>query len=212
MPMTGSKVKSRILLLVALCAAATMVAWSQPWATLALTSGAAGDTLLPVTGQTMAPGLSAFGLTSLALLAALALAGVIFRLILGGVQLALGAGIVVTTIGVVSDPVAAAAPALIVLTGIQDVPALKDLVTQEVFTAWPFVSLIFGVLTAVSGILVIVSSRSWPQSGRKYAAPTAPVDPTVAPLNPARQTEEIDASHARIDAWDDLSRGGDPTS
>lgn len=212
MPMTGSKVKSRILLLVALCAAATMVAWSQQWATLSLTSGAAGDTLLPVTGQTMAPGLSAFGLTSLALLAALALAGVIFRLILGGVQLALGAGIVVTTIGVLSDPVAAAAPALIVLTGIQDVPALKDLVTQEVFTAWPFVSLIFGVLTAVSGILVIVSSRLWPQSGRKYAAPTATVDPRVAPLNRARQTGEIDASHARIDAWDDLSRGGDPTS
>lgn len=212
MPMTGQKSKSRLLLLVVFCAGLTMVAWSQPWLTLSLSSGVAGDKPLSVTGQTMAPGLSALGLTSLALLAALALAGTVFRLILGLVQSALGVGVALTALAALNDPVSSSAPALITITGIQDVPALKELVSGEVLTAWPFVSLVGGVLTAVSGILILLFSRSWPRAGRKYATPSIAVDPKVAPLVATPSQTEVDASHARIDAWDDLSRGGDPTS
>ncbi|MBK5239483.1 MAG: Trp biosynthesis-associated membrane protein [Actinomycetales bacterium] len=210
--MTGQKIKSRLLLLVALCAVLTMIAWSQTWLTLSLSSGVVGDTPLSVTGQTMAPGLSALGLTSLALLAALALAGTVFRLILGVVQLGLGIGVTFTAVAAMNDPTSAAAPALIVITGIQDVPALKELVSAQMLTAWPFVSLGVGILTAVSGILILFLSRSWPRAGRKYASSTTTVDPSIAPLVATKEQAEVDSSHARIDAWDDLSRGGDPTS
>lgn len=212
MPMTGQKSKSPILLLVTLCAVLVMVSWSQTWSTLSLASGVAGDTPVSVTGQTMAPGLSALGLTSLALLAALALAGKIFRLVLGVVQTLLGVVIAVTTVSVLNDPVAAAAPALIHITGVQDVPALREMISQLAITAWPFVSLVVGILTAVSGILILLYSRSWPQSGRKYAAPATGMDPLLAPLVNPLAAGDVDSSHARIDAWDDLSRGGDPTS
>jgi uncharacterized membrane protein (TIGR02234 family) len=212
MPMTGQKLKSRLLLLVALCAVFAMVAWSQPWVSLSLSQGIGGEAPLPITGQTMAPGLSAFGLTSLALVAALALAGPVFRIVLGVVQFALGAGILFSTVEALRNPVAAAAPALIDITGIQDIPALTAIVTQQSLTAWPFVSLAVGALTAISGVAIVVTSRSWPRSGRKYAAPTIPADPTVAPLVPSLDAADVDSSHARIDAWDDLSRGGDPTS
>ena len=216
MPMTGQKMKSRILLLVALCAVLVMVAWSQTWLSLSLTQGVGGEAPLPVTGQIMAPGLSAFGLTSLALLAALALAGPVFRIVLGAVQVALGVGIIVSTLSALADPIAAAAPALIDITGLQNIPALKEIVSSQSTTAWPYVSLGVGVLTAVTGIFILITARLWPRSGRKYAAPTDPVDPTVAPLvqplvQPLAQ-QDVDSSHARIDAWDDLSRGGDPTS
>lgn len=206
--MTSPKIKGRILLLVAVFAILVMVSWSQPWSTLSLASGVAGDTPISVTGQTMAPGLSALGLTSLALLAALALAGKGFRIVLGLVQSALGIVIAFTTISVLADPVTAASPALISITGVQDIPAIRELVSHQSMTAWPFVSLIVGVLTAVTGVLIIVTSRSWPASGRKYAAPTQPANPLVAPLAEG----DVDSSHARIEAWDDLSRGGDPTS
>ena len=212
MPMTGQKSKSPILLLVTLCAILVMMSWSQTWSTLSLASGVAGDTPVSVTGQTMAPGLSALGLTSLALLAALALAGTIFRFVLGVMQTLLGIVIAVTTVSVLNDPVDAAAPALIHITGVQDVPALREMISQLAITAWPFVSLVVGILTAASGIMILLYSRSWPQSGRKYAAPTTGMDPLLAPLVNPLSEGDVDSSHARIDAWDDLSRGGDPTS
>lgn len=212
MATSGSQIKSRTLLAVAVCAILVMVAWSQAWSTLSLASGVAGDTPVPVTGQTMAPGLSALGLTSLALVAALALAGRVFRIVLGAVQIVIGAVIGATSLSVLADPVAAAAPALISITGVQDVPAIRDLVSNQALTAWPFVSVAVGVLTVVTGVAIVLFAHKWPQSGRKYAATTAPVNPLTAPLVTPLATQDVDASHARIDAWDDLSRGGDPTS
>ena len=210
--MTGRHSKSRTLLFVAVCAIVVMVAWSQTWSTLSLASGVAGDTPVSVSGQTMAPGLSALALTSIALLAALALAGRVFRIILGSIQAVLGFVIFLTSLGVINDPVTAAAPALVSITGIQDVPSIAELVSRQALTAWPFVSVVAGVLTALSGVSIIVFSRTWPQSGRKYAASTQPVNPLVSPLLDPIGTHDVDTSHARIDAWDDLSRGGDPTS
>jgi len=160
----------------------------------------------------MAPGLSALALTSIALIAALALAGRAFRIILGAVQALLGTVIFLTALSVIADPVTAAAPALISITGIQDVPAIAELVSNQALTVWPFVSVAAGVLTALSGVFIILFSRTWPQSGRKYAATTQPVNPLVAPLLDNVNAVDGDSSHARIDAWDDLSRGGDPTS
>ena len=209
--MTGRQSKSRTLLLVAFCAIVVMVSWSQTWSTLSLASGVAGDTPVPVTGQTMAPGLSALALTSIALIAALALAGRAFRIVLGAVQAVLGTVIFFTASGVIADPVTAAAPALISITGIQDVPAIAELVSNQALTAWPFVSVVAGILTALSGVLIIVFSKMWPQSGRKYAAASQPLNPLVAPLANPVNAVDGDSSHARIDAWDDLSRGGDPT-
>ncbi|MFT6534001.1 MAG: putative membrane protein (TIGR02234 family) [Alpinimonas sp.] len=212
MPMTGQKVKSRILLLVAICAVLAMVAWSQTWLTLTLSQGIGTDAPIPVTGQTMAPGLSALGLTGLALLAALSLAGPVFRIVLGTVQVALGAGIILSALGALNDAIALAAPALIDITGIQDIPALKALVLEQDLSPWPYVSVGIGIVTAIAGILILVTSRLWPRSGRKYAASIPPVDPGGASLAAQPMVEDVDASHARIDAWDDLSRGSDPTS
>ena len=210
--MTGSRVKSRTLLLVAACAVLVMVTWSQTWSTLSLSSGIAGDTPVPVSGQTMAPGLSAIGLTSLALLAALALAGRIFRIVLGAIQVVLGVIIVYTAMNVLGDPVTAASPALITITGLQDIPAIRELVSGQATTAWPFVAGATGIVTGLAGLLIIVTARSWPQSGRKYAATEKPPSPLHSPLNTPLAQVDTESSHARIDAWDDLSRGGDPTS
>jgi uncharacterized membrane protein (TIGR02234 family) len=210
--MTGQRIKSRVLLLVAACAIVIMIAWSQTWSTLSLDSGVAGGAPVAVSGQTMAPGLSALGLTSLALLAALSLAGPVFRRVLGAIQLALGMIIAITTAGVLADSISAAAPALVTLTGVQDVPALRQLVVGESLSAWPFVAVGAGILTAVSGLLIVVTAGRWPLSGRKYAATQNTSSPSHSPLNSSLAQTDVDSSHARIDAWDDLSRGGDPTS
>lgn len=210
--MTGRRSKSRTLLLVALSAIVLLIAWSQTWSTLSLASGVAGEASVPVSGQTMVPGLSALALTSLALIAALALAGRVFRFVLGAVQLLLGVVICITSGSVVADPITAAAPALISLTGIQDVPAIAALVSNQALTAWPFVSIVAGVVTVLSGVVILSFSASWPQTGRKYAAATQPVNPSSASTAETSSAVDGDSSDARIDAWDDLSRGGDPTS
>jgi uncharacterized membrane protein (TIGR02234 family) len=212
MPMTGQKIKSRILLLVAICAVLAMVAWSQTWLTLTLSQGIGAEAPIPVTGQTMAPGLSALGLTGLALLAALSLAGPVFRVVLGTVQVALGVGIIFSALGALNDSIAVAAPALIDITGLQDIPALKAIVLDQELSPWAYASVGIGIVTAIAGILILVTSGLWPRSGRKYAASIPPVTPGGATLAVEPLVEDVDASHARIDAWDDLSRGSDPTS
>jgi uncharacterized membrane protein (TIGR02234 family) len=206
--MTAQRIKSRTLLAVALCAIAVMVGWSQPWATLVLVTGISGGDPVSVSGQTMVPGLSALALTSLALLAALALAGLWFRRVLGVVQAILGVVVVATAWGACVDPVAAASPALVEITGIQDIPALRELVTSSELTFWPVVTIVVGILTLLSGAATLIWATRWPVSGRKYSATSGS---SITPGALSNQTD-VDSSHARIDAWDDMSRGADPTA
>jgi uncharacterized membrane protein (TIGR02234 family) len=172
-------------------AALASLAWSQTWYLLRL-SGAE----LPVPGAIAGGALLPLALASLALVAALALAGPFFRVVLGILDALLGVCVVAVTVWSLSDPVRASLPVLVDATGLSnDEQAFLDEVASTVTTAWPFVGLAAGILMILTGLAIVVTSRAWPTAGARYSRTRA-------------ETPDGTAIHD----WDALSEGDDPTA
>jgi hypothetical protein len=185
------KPKLPLLLTALVAAGALFTAWTQSWILVDLVDGES----LAVDGSAAAPAASILALTTIVLTGALAIAGPVFRVILGGLEALLGVTVVISSIGAITDSIHAAAPTVSAATGIAGTASVAQLVSTIGVTAWPFVAVVAGVLIVVAGVLVIVTSRSWPDSGRRYSA---------VRTEPATGTDAADS-------WDALSAGNDPT-
>ncbi|MCU1578683.1 MAG: hypothetical protein JWP19_887 [Rhodoglobus sp.] len=186
--MDASRLKLLAILAGGVLGALTLIAWTQPWFALTLTNGRS----LAVAGQVAAPALSALGLASLALVAALAIAGRVFRVVLAAVEVVIGVLVVVSAAAALSTPVAASAATITDAVGESGANALAALVASVSATAWPYLALAFGALSALVGVAVLATTRRWPGPTRRYEA-TAVADDSAA------------------GNWDALSAGEDPT-
>lgn len=195
-PNRGKRVKYSLMLGSLVLAGLTLIAWTQQWLTVTLTDP--GRDVLTVDGAVAAPALAALALATLALGAALAIAGTVFRYILGVLEVLLGASVALSAVLVFLDPVGAAEAAVTDATGIAGTESVAAIVDSAVVTGWPAITLVLGVATAVAGIAVVVTARSWPRSSKKYSAVT---------LEPVATDDMPDA----VDSWDELTRGDDPT-
>lgn len=175
----------------------TLLAWTMPWFATTLGGGDEPNQVINVTGETAAPALAALGLAGLALIAALAIAGPLFRLILGALQVALGLAVAGSALGAIADPVTASASLVTETTGISGAESVAALITSTVPTAWPVVTVIVGVMSVVVGIFVVLTSRRWPAGSSRYQAV---------------RYEDADAPRSAVSDWDSLSDGSDPTS
>ena len=187
--MTPSRLRLISMVAIVVEAALVSLAWSQTWFLLRL-SGVE----LPVPGSIAGGALLPLALASLALVAALALAGPFFRVVLGVLDALLGVCVVAVCVWALSDPVRAALPVLIDSTGISGEGTLLGMVASAPATPWPFVALVLGVLTILTGVAVAVTSRAWPTSGARYT-----------------RTRAETADGTAIQDWDALSEGDDPT-
>lgn len=189
------RIRMLALLLPVLAAAAAFISWSQPWVTATLDDGR----VVVAGGDVAAPALPPFALAALALVGALALAGPVFRVILGVLQALLGAGIIASGLLVMSDPVAAAAPRVTEVTGVAGTEAVRVLVEAAVTTSWPVIAMVAGGAAVAIGLGIAITARQWPERSRRYDA---------VRLAPADGEGRLD----RLDAWDALSDGDDPTA
>lgn len=84
--------------------------------------------------------------------------------------------------------------------------------TAYAVTAWPWGTLVAGVLLVACGIAVLVTGRGW-RDNRRYDTSTATAPATSATSSAATAGTGAAASGPvdEIDAWDDLTRGEDPT-
>ncbi|MDF2444557.1 MAG: hypothetical protein JWR01_2760 [Subtercola sp.] len=218
------RLKSYTILAVIVWSGLVFLAWSQPWFSLHA-QGRAGDTVtVTVQGAVAAPALSALALAGLALSAALAIAGRVIRVVLGVLEFALGVSITVSSVSALIDPVQAGQSAITTATGVAGTSSIGQIATSAGTELWPFLAVASGVLMALTGILIVVSMRRWPESGRKYQpvtfaaadgrtsgnpadlvveSPAEPVKPVARDVNTTRT--------AAVDSWDSLTRGQDPT-
>jgi uncharacterized membrane protein (TIGR02234 family) len=197
--MTASRIRGLLLGATALAGALVFLAWSQPWYALTLVAAAgADDPVLTVGGDIAAAGLAALALTTLAVVAALAIAGPVFRRILGVLEALVGVAIIGLALVTIGDPVAASAPAITDATGISGSESVAALVSSVEGTLWPWMAVVFGALIIVIGVVVVLTAGRWPVTGRKY---------TRTRLEPADGTT-ADA----VAEWDALSDGDDPTA
>ena len=115
--MTASRLRALLLVATALLAALVLVAWSQPWFVLELSATSGDPAPLEVRGDVAAAALVPLALTVLAIVAALALAGPMFRIVFGALEALVGACIVAVTAAALAGPVAASASAVTEATG-----------------------------------------------------------------------------------------------
>lgn len=188
--MTPRRLKLSSILAGLALGALLLLAWTQPWVVLTLDDGSD----LSVGGDVAAPAQPALALAALALFASISIAGRFFRFVLGVLAAAIGGVIVLLAVPVVSDPVAAASPAITEATGLSGDSAIRDLVTASSPTLWPWLSVALGLLLVVLGLLVLATQSRWPGSSRKYQA---------------ARLETQDGS--AVTDWDALSEGHDPT-
>lgn len=189
------RIRMLALLFPVLAAAAALVAWSQPWVALTLDDGR----VVIAGGDAAAPALPPFALAALAVVGALALAGPVFRVILGAMQALLGAGIIASGALVLSDPVDAGALPVTEATGVAGTESVRALVVEVATTPWPSVAMVVGAAAVLVGVGIAVTARRWPARSRRYDA---------VRLAAADGEGRLD----RLDAWDALSDGDDPTA
>jgi len=189
---TPGRLKLLSLVAIALLAALIFAAWSQTWFTLTVEGKA-----FPVSGQVAGGALSALALASLALIAALAIAGRFFRVVLGILLSLLGVCVVAVSAFAIGNPIVAATSAITKATGVAGTRSVAQLVTATSITAWPFVAIVLGVLLVLLGLAIAPTARSWPESGRKYSR--------------SRLAGADAESQDPVQEWDALSNGDDPT-
>ncbi len=190
--MTGGRLKLVSLLGIAVLAVLLFAAWSQTWFTLTVQGKP-----FPVSGQLAGSALSALALASLALIAALAIAGPFFRVVLGILQALLGVCVIVVSAFALADPVVSATAAITKATGVAGAQSVAGLVTATSLTAWPVIAIVLGILLTLLGLTIAPTARSWPESGRKYTRSRL-VAADADGLDPVQE-------------WDALSEGDDPT-
>ncbi|MCU1407282.1 MAG: hypothetical protein JWQ43_3585 [Glaciihabitans sp.] len=183
------------ILAIPLFAALTLLSVTQRWWTVAVP-----DRALEVVGTTASPALSALALSSFALAAALAISGPVFRVILGILQLLIGATVVFGAVVSVTDPVSTSSTLITDATGVAGTESVASLVESVTMTGWPWLAIVSGALSALVGILLLVTSRRWPVASRKYQ----PVRLEGAEADPS-------APRDSVGDWDALSDGSDPT-
>ena len=177
---------------IGLVALLTLLTTTQTWWTLKLATRS-----LPIAGTVAGPALAALALCALVLAAALALAGPVFRLVLGLLQLLLAVTIVLTTILSLARPDQPSESAVQNATGIAGSNSIDHLIKSVTLTPWGFVAAALGVVAFILGIWLLATFRFWPAPSRKYQAVR------FQPANGPRD--------AVID-WDALSDGTDPTA
>ena len=207
--MSAARMKLPAILATVVGAGLALLSWSQTWFGLELTDATAqgaGETIA-VPGSVASPALAALGLAGLALVAALAIAGPVIRIVLGVLEVVLGGCVLLATWLTLGDPIGAVSPAVTDATGVSGSGPTADLVASADPTAWPVAAIVGGVLLVAAGVLVLATGTRWPASSRRYrAARLADAEEPVS--NAARGRA---ASDRAIDDWDELSRGDDPT-
>ncbi|ROQ41018.1 putative membrane protein (TIGR02234 family) [Frondihabitans sp. PhB188] len=174
-----------------------LLAYTQTWVSVNVTSPSGGKVDVAAAGSAAAPALSALSLAGLALFGAITIAGPVFRVVLGALEVLLGGCVVLSAILATVDPVASATTAITKVTGIAGRDSVATIVNSHSMTAWPWVALVAGLAMAALGVAVITTSRRWPASARRYQA---------VRLVAADQTADP------VVAWDTLTTGSDPTA
>ncbi|MBV0894914.1 Trp biosynthesis-associated membrane protein [Microbacterium sp. NC79] len=173
-----------------------LIASTQTWLDVTINDGAAEA--LHVAGADAIALMAPLSLAAIAAAITLSIAGLAFRYVLGTLSVVIGVALLVLNVRLITGASAHdVAAAVTEATGIAGDSAIAEMVTALTQTPWVSVTVIAWLLVIGGGLLALVTARSWASAGKKYRVST----------NAAAHTGPLD----KIDSWDDLSRGEDPT-
>ncbi len=191
--------KALVLVVVLVSAATILVGGSREWLLGSIDDAVLGSVALHGKGSDVAPGAMAAALVGLASAVAVATSGRVVRVIAAWAALlaaVLGAAVV---IGVVADPAGALSRLAAAGTG-----RTGTVAAQSRVGGWAWVALVATFLMGTGGLGMLVGGRRWSGLSSRYDAPVA------GGASQGGSSGQPASSHDP--AWDQLSRGEDPTA
>jgi uncharacterized membrane protein (TIGR02234 family) len=191
--------KRMVLVLLIGGALLILVSGSREWVSGSADSAVLGASVLHGRGSDVAPGALAGALVGLASAVAVATSGTVVRVIAACAGLLAAVLCAAVTIGILVDPGGALGDLAAAGTG-----RSGTVVAHGRAGAWAWVALAAGLVMAVGGLCAMVGARRWRGLSSRYDAPAA---------GDGSQPHPGGESASRPDsAWDQLSRGEDPTA
>src|SRR4051812_43997370 len=194
--------KRTVLLLVLLTAGVLLVSGSRVWVTGSVDDPVLGAGMLHGTGSQVARGVLAAALVGAAAVVAAATSGRVVRRLAGAVVVLAGALGTLVVASVVADPDGALGRVAATGTGrTGDVPAHGSV------TPWVWVAALAGLGMTLGGAAALAGAGRWSGLSSRYDAPGGD---TAAGADAG--VREQAARRSRDSAWEQLSRGEDPTT
>jgi uncharacterized membrane protein (TIGR02234 family) len=178
-----------------------MTGWSQIWVTLEVSAPELPVQSMSITGQasTVLPvGLALITLaTSLVLLTARRL----LSYAIAAINICVSASLIAVVLQFFADPVSFELKQLSTMTGIADPQSLHKLVSSTTVGFGLWLSFVGALVIACGAIFVVVGAGSWKNQRSRYD--TTRVSPLVT---------DSEKTLSTLDAWDEMTKGADPTS
>ena len=191
--------KRMVLVLVLVSASVILVSGSREWVSGSVDDAVLGASALHGRGSDVAPGALAAALVGLASAVAAATSGTVVRVIAACAAVLAAVLGALVVIGVLADPGGALGKLAAAGTGRTGTVGAHGRVGT-----WPSVALAANLLMGVGGLGALFGGRRWRGLSSRYDAPVA----DEASLR--QSTGEPAPGHDS--AWDQLSRGEDPTA
>lgn len=191
--------KRMVLVLLLVSAVVILVSGSREWVSGSADSAVLGVTALHGRGSDVAPGVLAAALVGLASAVALATSGTVVRYIAACTAWLAAVLCIAVAIGILLDPGAALGKVAAAGTGRSGSVAAIGRAG-----IWVWVALAAALVMAVGGLGAMVGARRWQGLSSRYDAP-------VSGEGPVSSTSG-EGPRARDSAWDQLTRGEDPTA
>ena len=187
--------RSMTVLILLLGGVLALIGATQVWVTATGFDAAHIDSV-QLSGQESSPVITAMALVAIAAGAALSIARIVGRWIIGVVSILAAFTMGWSTISVLTNPQDAVALKIAETTG---TTGLSDASAQVDVSVLPWLTILGAVVTIVGGLITLVLGGRWPVGKtKKYDIGEQ------AKADPNGQLDEIDT-------WDELSRGEDPT-
>ena len=196
--LTGNprRLKSVSLIVGVLWGGLVLLTWTGEWFSIRLAGDFVDQAPLSIGGDVAAPALIALALAALALVAALAIAGPVIRLVLAALEALIGVTVVLSSFAALSDPIGSSAGAITGATGVSGEESVAALVGSVEVGAWPWLAGLAGALMIGYSVILFATVRRWPGGTSKYQAVR------MVPAEPGTSS---------VTDWDSLSTGDDPT-
>jgi uncharacterized membrane protein (TIGR02234 family) len=192
--------KRMVLVLILVSASVILVSGSREWVSGSVDDAVLGAIALHGKGSDIAPSALAAALVGLASAVAVATSGTAVRVIAACAALLAAVLGVVVIIGVMADPSGALGTLAASGTGRGGIVAAHGRVG-----AWAWVALTAALVMGVGGLGTLVGGRRWRGLSSRYDAP-------VAGAASSEPGSVGGPAAGQKSAWDQLSRGEDPTA
>lgn len=199
--------KPWVLLKLAVGALLALVAVTQTWVRITLVDGSASVLVVNVSGSAAHPAIAPVAIAALISVVVLAIAGRVFRVVLGVLVALMGAAIIALSASVLSNPLASARASITEVSGLTG-GGITDIVGAVDVSGWPVVAVIGGVILLAAGVFAIFTMHRWPVGGRRYETRA-----TTEGAERSRAHAQADhaSPHDRISEWESQNDGVDPT-